>query len=417
MSHAPTRRPATDGARRWRQLAVGMGVLAAGLVSVGLGSDGDRRLPAGSSAMEQRLGPAAGAIRFVKHTGPDFDRFTRDVRFARWMQRRFWRMTTYSPYFDSRLRWYGNAWVYRDLYAIYRGGALARRHPEWILRDERGRRLYIPFHCSGGSCPQYAGDVGNQRFRSHWIRRARAALRRGYRGIFVDDVNMLLRVADGRGRVVAPIDPRTGSPMSLAQWRLYVSRFTAEIRAAFPRAELVHNVLWFAGDRDPAVRRQLAAADLVNIEHGVNDPGLHGGRGPYGFETLLGYIDRRQRQGAAVVLGGAARRRAGHEYALASYLLVNSGRDAISSSFGSRPGNWSRGYKTSLGAPRGRRHRWGGLLRRNFDRGLVLVNPPDAPVRARRLGRTYGDLAGRRRSSVVLPAASGIVLSELGSGR
>ena len=393
-----------------------MAVPAVAVVSVGLGSDGDRRSPAATGAAGPPPGPAAGAVRFVKQTEPAFDRFTRDARHARWMRRRFWRMTTYSPYFDSRLRWFGNAWAYRDLYAIYRGGRLARRHPEWILRDERGRRLYIPFDCSGGSCPQYAGDVGNRGFRSHWIRRARSALARGYRGIFVDDVNMLLRVADGRGRQVAPVDPRTGSPMSLADWRRYVSRFTAEIRAAFPRAELVHNVLWFAGDRDPAVRRQLAAADLLNIEHGINDTGLQGGRGRYGFETLLAYVDRRHRQGAGVVLGGVPRHGAGREYALAGYMLVNSGRDAISSSFG-RPAHWWRGYETSLGAPRGRRHRWRGLLRRDFEGGIVVVNPPDSPRRARRLGRSYRDLAGRRRRSVVLRAASGLVLRELRSGR
>jgi Hypothetical glycosyl hydrolase family 15 len=394
-----------------------MAVLAAGLASVGLGADGPRRPPAADEAAGGPLHPAAGAVRFVKHTEPSFDRFTRTARHARWMRHHFWRMTTYSPYFDSRLRWYRRAWVYRDLYAIYRGGRLARRRPEWILRDERGRKLYIPFHCSGGSCPQYAGDVGDQGFRSHWIRRAGAALRRGYRGIFVDDVNMLLRVADGRGRRVTPVDPRTGSPMSLADWRRYVSSFTTEIRAAFPHAELVHNVLWFAGDGDPAIRTQLAAADLVNIEHGVNDPGLDGGGGRYGFETLLSYIDRRHQHGGAVVLGGGPRRHAGREYALASFMLVNSGRDAISSSFGSRPGSWWHGFETSLGAPRGPRHRWRGLLRRDFERGMVLVNPPDATRRARRLGRGYRDLAGRRRSSVVLGPASGIVLHELGGGR
>jgi len=411
MSDAPVR----NRAKPRRRLA-GTAVLAAGLVTAGLGTDGDRSSPNASDAAGPPPGPAAGAVRFVKHTGPAFDRFTRDARHARWMRRHFWRMTTYSPYFDSRLRWYRNAWVYRDLYAIYRGGRLARRHPEWILRDERGRRLYIPFHCSGGSCPQYAGDVGDLGFRSHWLRRARAALRRGYRGIFVDDVNMLLRVADGRGRQTAPVDPRTGSPMSLADWRRYVSGFTAEIRAAFPQAELVHNVLWFAGDGDPEIRRQLASADLVNIEHGVNDPGLHSGHGRYGFEALLAFVDRRQREGGAVVLGGPARRRAGREYALASYMLVNSGHDAISGSFGSRPGNWWRGYGVALGAPRGGRHRWRGLLRRDFERGLVLVNPPDSPRRARRLGRSYRDLAGRRRSSVVLGPASGVVLRELRSG-
>jgi hypothetical protein len=301
--------------------------------------------------------------------------------------------------------------VYQDLYAIYRGSALATRHPSWILRDDAGRPLYIPFDCSGGSCTQYAGDVGNKAFRSHWIRRARSVLRRGYRGIFVDDVNMLLRVSDGSGREVVPVDPRTGTPMSLGDWRRYVARFTREIRAAFPHAELVHNVLWFAGDGDPAIRAELAAADFVNIEGGVDDPGIHGGGGEYGFETLLAYIDRRHVQGKAVVLG------AGGEYALASYLLVTWGRDALSSDFRSRPGNWWQGWRVALGAPRGPRHPWRGLLRRDFRHGLVLVNPPDAPQRTVDLKRGYVDLSGRRRTSVVLSAASGLVLRRSGSAR
>lgn len=392
--------------------------LGAALLAVASGCSGAERRPApgaagdGSSgaagAADGRLGAAAGAVRVVKFTGPGFDRFTRTARYARWIRRRFWRMLTYSPYFDSRLRWYRDAWVYRDLYAIYRGGALARRHPDWILRDARGRRLYIPYDC-GGSCPQYAADVGNPSFRADWIRRARATLRRGYRGIFIDDVNMLLRVSDGRGREVPPVDPRTGSPMSLAAWRQYVASFVAEIRAAFPRVELVHNVIWLAGDDDPDIQHQLAAADFVSVEHGVNDPGLRGS-GDYALASLLAYIDRRHEDGAGVVLGDGGPRAAEQEYALAGYLLVNSGSDALAARFGSRPGDWWRGYGTSLGAPRGPRHRWRGLLRRDFERGLVLANPPDAPRRARTLGRPYVDLEGRRRRSVVLPAASGAVL-------
>jgi hypothetical protein len=53
-------------------------VIAAGLV--GLGSDGDRRSPMASGAAGPPPGPAAGAVRFVKHTEPSFDRFTRDAR-------------------------------------------------------------------------------------------------------------------------------------------------------------------------------------------------------------------------------------------------------------------------------------------------------------------------------------------------
>jgi hypothetical protein len=230
----------------------------------------------------------------------------------------------------------------------------------------------------------------------------RALLRRGYRGIFIDDVNMLLRVADGSGHEVAPVDPRTGSAMSLTAWRAYVARFAIEIRAAFPRAELVHNVLWFAGDSDPAIRRQLAAADLVNIEGGVDDPGIHGGGGQYGFETLLEFIDHRHQQSGAVVLGG------GRDYALATYLIVNWGHDAISSDFGSQPGDWWSGWQTALGAPRGARRQWHGLLRRDFPAWRCARQP--ARFRQTRTVR----IADR---SVTLEPASGTVLRTSGSAR
>ena len=87
--------PARNRANPRRRLA-GTAVLAAGLVSVGLGADGDRRSHRASHAAGPPPGPAAGAVRFVKHTEPAFDRFNRDARHARWMRPHFWRMTSYS---------------------------------------------------------------------------------------------------------------------------------------------------------------------------------------------------------------------------------------------------------------------------------------------------------------------------------
>ena len=117
---------------------------------------------------------AAGAVRFFRVANSAFDVYTRDPSLAarRWMRRTYASMLTYSPYFDSRLRWFGNAWAYKDLYAIYPGSPLAREHPEWILRDASGNPLYIPYACAGGRCPQYAADVGSLAFRARWISEA-----------------------------------------------------------------------------------------------------------------------------------------------------------------------------------------------------------------------------------------------------
>ena len=353
----------------------------------------------------------AGRVNLTRPAASDFDRFTSapSARQRSFMRERFWRMRTYAPYFDSRLSWFPDAWTYRDLYAIYRGGRLAATRPEWILRDSAGRKLYIPFECDGGTCPQYAGDIGNPAFRAHWINHARAQAR-AYRGIFVDDVNMEPRVSYGNGEQVAPIDPRTGQPMSDDTWRRNVATFATEIRAAMPDKEIVHNALWFAGHQDPAVVRQLDAATHVEIERGAGDPGLIGGAGPYGYETFLAHIDWLHERGKAVVLDSYADTRADVEYELATYFLVSTGRDSLGSAWRSEPGDWWPGYDVALGAPKGERYAWRGLLRRDFAGGHVLVNQPGrSPVRVR-LGAGALDPAGVSRPAVTLGPASGAVV-------
>jgi hypothetical protein len=63
----------------------------------------------------------------------------------------------------------------------------------------------------------WAADIGNAGFRAHWIAEAVAVLAHGYRGLYLDYVNMTLEeITDGNGNVTTPIDPRTGQPMTLA---------------------------------------------------------------------------------------------------------------------------------------------------------------------------------------------------------
>jgi len=289
-------------------------------------------LLAGSDAAAAKIRPGSpGSVRFVKPAESDFAPFlARPSRSRRaWMARKYWRMRTYPPWFDRRTRWYRRAWAYRDLYAIYRGHRTARRRPSWILRDARGRRLYIPFACDGSACPQYAGDITSAAFRRHWIRSARRTLRKGYIGLFIDDVNTPMAVGDGTGRWVPPIDRRTGRPMTPRAWRRYLAIFTQQIRRAFPRAEIVHNSLWVAGDADRWTRLQLRSADLIELERGANDRGMRGGWGPFGYERFLAFIDRMHARGKGVLLDGRARTDGAREYGLASYFLISNGRDAI----------------------------------------------------------------------------------------
>src|SRR5262245_6662236 len=193
-----------------------------------------------------------GQVCFVPVADSSFDAYTSNPTQAEqtWMVSRYARMLVYSPYFDSRLSWYPAGWLYRDVYAIYKDSALATAHPEWILRDQSGNELYIPYGCSGGSCPQYAGDVGNPAFRAQWIADATVTMAAGYAGLFEDDFNMRMQVGDGRGRLVTPWDPRTGAPMTESDWRNYLSQFQQEIRAAFPTTELIQNQVYYFAPAD-----------------------------------------------------------------------------------------------------------------------------------------------------------------------
>jgi hypothetical protein len=356
-----------------------------------------------------------GAVHFVGYAGSSFDQYTlrEDPSYGAFLRAHFWRMIVFSPYFDDKTNWYPDGWVYHDAYAIYHGSPLATEHPGWILRDANGSPLYIPFACAEGTCTQYAGDISNPAFRAHWIAAAKAELAHGYRGLFIDDVNMEFRVGNGQGQLVAPIDVATRQPMTYDAWRGHMARFMEQIRAALPHTEIVHNAIWFADSpartADPSIRRELAAANYINLERGVNDPNLAGGTSELSLKAFLSYIDVAHALGAGVLLDSHSTDRQAAEYSLASYFLISSGRDAVSAR-GMTPTNWWTGFDVNLGDAKGPRQIWRGILRRDFSRGMVLVNEAGGLSHTLILPSTMHDLGGRRVKSVSLAPASGVVL-------
>jgi len=359
-----------------------------------------------------------GVAHFLGVANTAFDRYTSGQAHAygQFLRRHFWRMVVYSPYFDDKTRWYPRGWVYKDAYAIYAGSALARQHRDWILHDEAGHPLFIPFACARGRCPQFAADIANAGFRSYWIAGARAALAHGYRGLFIDDVNLEFRVGDGREDFVAPIDPLTGRSMTYDAWRRYMAQFMQQVRAAFPRVEIVHNVVWLADTptrtADPYISDEVRAADYINLERGVNDTGLTGGTGPFSLRDLLAYIDAVHGLGRGVALEGDATRSPEIEYSLASYFLISDGNDLVSAN-GMTPVHWWHGFDVNLGEATGSRREWNGLLRRDFSGGTSLVSEPESGTHRVRLPSPMRTLDGRIVRSVTLGPASGIVLKRL----
>ena len=261
----------------------------------------------------------AGRIWLIKRTQPAFDRYTDSPTPAlqQWMRDRFFRMIVHSPYFDQRTQWYSGGILYIDAYAVYprlTGGVnIPQDHPEWILRDVYDNPLYIPWGCdaSAHTCPQYAGDFTNGDYQQWWVDRARNLLGRAtHRGLWIDDVNMDFRVGNGDGRMIYPMDRKTGQPMTQQNWRRYMAEFMEKVRRDLPDVEITHNAIWFAGggnrDEDEFIRRQIMAADYIDIEHGVNDRGLSGGDGFFSWRSMLDYIDRVNSMGRHVILDGIA---------------------------------------------------------------------------------------------------------------
>ena len=279
-----------------------------------------------------------------------FDRYTESpsVGDQTWMREHYEFMTVWSPYFDSRLSWFPKGVEYSDVMAL-KGGDRS----EWILKDSSGDLLYVDFACSGGSCPQYAADVGNQSYRNWFIAELKRLTAKGYAGFYLDDVNMSWRISNGSGEA-QPVDPRTGETMTLEAWRRYMADFVEQIEREVPGI-IVHNALWTAdspGFDDPRVARQLAAADWIQIEHGYNDPGLRGGNGTYSVRNLFAYVDWVHSLGTKVMWleedGGT---QAKHESNLAAYLLTYAPGDVISTEDWAQiaPGSIWEGYLLDLG--------------------------------------------------------------------
>jgi hypothetical protein len=364
-------------------------------------------------------GADAGQVRYVKLTSAASDRFTEapTAGQARLMRARFWRIIGFTPYFDARTRWHPGALVYRNLYAIRVGSRRAARHPDWLLRGRSGQRLYIPWGCDGRRCPQYAADFTLPAFRRAWIADARRILARGYRGLYIDDVNLHFAVSDGAGAHVDPVDRRTGAVMTATAWRREMAGFLEQIRRALPGAEIHHNAVWFAGrddgaaaGQDPSVAAEIRAADAVSLERGIVDPGLTGGTGPWSLSALLDYVGVVHRLQRSVTMLSGATSRANQRYQLAGSLLVSDGADALSDEVSS-PRRWWAGYGVRLGAAAGPRRRDDdGLWRRDFARGLVLLNEPGAPARAVPLPTGLCTPGGAPVRSAHLRAAAGAVL-------
>jgi hypothetical protein len=364
-----------------------------------------------------------GKVRFLLRMDPSHDPFVGSGNRADqlWIRTHWWRMMVYSTWFDNKTRWYPGGLLYKDAYAIYPGQDILRQHPDWVLKDEAGHRLFIQYDCKPeqNMCSQYAADVGNPGFRRWWIDDAKNIITRGYKGLWIDDVNMSWRISDGRGQFVNPVDPRRGKPMLEEDWRRYLAEFMEQVRAELPDIDILDNPIWFAGpegirDRDPYIQRAFRAADYINSEHGVyGDGGLRGGTGEWSYHAKLEYYDRVHSLGKGVIVDEVepeSNTRQAREFTLATYFLISTGRDAVGNQKIRNSSEWWSGYDIDLGEPLGPRKLWNGLYRRDYSLGVALVNPQESPLRTVRFPSPLLTLDGVSLTSLTLTAKQGAIL-------
>jgi hypothetical protein len=361
----------------------------------------------------------AGRLGVFVNAKSPFDQWTANGQYWDEISASFDSMVVWEPYWDSRLASFDRVTVYRDAYAIEVPASrdvASLPNPDWVLRDAAGNPVYIPWSCANG-CPQYAADLGNPEFVAAWIAGVQSSVDRGYTGLFIDDVNLLWRFGDELGGDIAPIDPRTGTVLTLSSWRRYMVEFLEDVRAAFPQLEIWHNSIWYADT--PAfdngmVSRQIRAADVINLERGMNDRGLTDGTGRFGIRTFMRFIDRVHEQGANVaLLDENATDTTGQWYNIAGGLLINDGGDLVSTEDWAmiEPTGLFVGYLTDLGAALGPRVFVDQTIQREFTGGLVIMNEPRQPAVTVQLDGSWLTPDGATVSQVTLGTREAIVLT------
>jgi hypothetical protein len=317
----------------------------------------------------------AGSVTLVRSAGA-----SGDVAWTRAHISRLHGATAWDP---------SRTWIRRSALAL--DTATAAAHPEWVLKDAYGTYLYV------GSA--FAADLGNPAYRAWWIAQASSAAA-GAAGVYVDDVAMERRATYYGGYFASIRDPRTGSAMSEATWQRYMADFMVELRAALPAAELVHDVVWAKGDARADIQRELGAASAIALEN----PSL---TNPVAWEAFAAYVERRKAAGTGVILDSYADSPGPRLYGLAAALLLSAelGNDAWTAKE-----RWWTGYDLDIGGPTGVRWTTAGVSRRDFARGIVLLNPLGNGTRTVSVGEGWVDLDGVARNTLSMPPGTGAVL-------
>jgi hypothetical protein len=232
-----------------------------------------------------------------------------------------------------------------------------------------------------------------------YVSKVRLDMGLGYAGAFVDDANW----SPG-------FNPSPGPRASLAN-------LIEAIRAAEPGALIemnsqYHDIWPLMKAHDPNVERALRVVNIVTKEFGVGPTA--GINSPQDYAEFMQYVDTLHAKGIHTTMTGDNRPGgttvAAMEYNLATYLLINDGRDFVNG-VNQLPTNRWPGFDVNLGgATTQREHSPAGVWTRKFAGGVVYTVEPGAATQTIKLGRPMHSAEWGTVESVTLAPKQGAVL-------
>jgi hypothetical protein len=233
-----------------------------------------------------------------------------------------------------------------------------------------------------------------------YVSRVRLDMGLGYAGVFVDDANWS-----------GGFKPSPGPPANLAN-------LIEAIRAAEPGALIemnsqYHDIWPLMKAHDPNVERALRFVNVVTKEFGVGPTA--GINNPTDYAEFMQYVDALHAKGIHTTMTGDNRPGgttvAAMEYNLATYFLINDGRDFVNG-VNQFPTNRWPGFDVNLGGAMTQRERSpSGVWTRKFTGGVVYTVEPGAATQTIKLGKPMHSAEWGTVESVTLAAKQGAVLA------
>jgi len=278
-----------------------------------------------------------------------------------------------------------------------------RYHPEWFLKDTSGRRV------NWASWPHsWQMDIGSRSYQRAWARNVARELRgRGWDGVFLDGISRTMQYPWYlNGRVFAKYPGAN-------DYARGTTRFLRRVGPSLRRRGLVVGNI---NDATLALWRRWvrytsgASKEWWTKSNAGRDVGMLTGA-DWAFQMrLLREAQARHKVFIAIAYGPADDAPA-MDYARASFLLFARGsRTAFSYSplCGVEPS--APRWRADVGAPRGAASQAGAVWRRDFENGLVLVNPSSAATVTVPLGGPFLQPNGSVVTSALLGPHTGLTL-------